>query len=293
MLVCGSCHKLIDSFDTNYSADALFKMKAEHEELVALLTSVKPNPKSEVVIYNCNIAERCIRISDTTALGSIIPDYYPAGNIVINLSPDLKLYDNEETFWRTMSEDLERRFVKHEDTIRDKHISLFAVAPQPLLFKLGTLFNRNYNVAVRQSQGDIADWRWKENKQTICLNMVEPLQKGEVEKVAITVEITAKLSNEEIEKLLDGHRIYRIVANDCNSKAIKSNDDLQAVVKAYRNILDMIRYECAPNVEVALIPIAPASVSIEMGRQLMKGDPTINIYDRNYLTKEWTSVLTL
>ena len=292
MLVCGSCHKLIDSLGTCYSAEDLLMMKKEHEELVSSLTSVKPNPKSEVVIYNCNIANRAIRISEATALASIIPEYYPARDVPINLSPELKLYDNEDAFWTTMPLDLERRIAEHEALIRDKHISLFAVAPQPLLFKLGALLNRNYNVSVRQSQGDISDWCWKEEKQTICLNLIEPAQSEINKKAAIIVEITAKLSDEEIATFFSNHRTYRIIASSCSPTAIKSKNDLQAVVEIYRETLNRIRHECVPGVEIALLPIAPASVSIEMGRQYMKGDPPISVYDRNYLTKEWASVLT-
>lgn len=292
MLTCESCHKLIDSSNTHYSAEDLLDMKKEHEERIRLLINIKPDLQSEVVIYNCNIGDRPIRIQEFHANESITPNFYPARITSINLSPDLRLYDNELDFWGVMIKDLERQLEAHESTIRNKHISLFAVAPQPLLFKLGTLLNRNYNVSVRQTQGDMASWRWQKEDQTISLQLHES---GSVysDKAAISIEITARLSDEEIQSTFEGHRIFRIIANDCSPFAIKSEADLSAVKQEYRNALNKIRLESSANVQVSLLPLAPASVSIEAGRQLMKGDPVITVYDRNYLTKEWVPALSV
>lgn len=292
MLVCGNCHELIDSSNTDYSAEQLLLMKKEHEERIRLLTSIKPDLQSEVVIYNCNIGDRPIRIQEYHANESITPSFYPARITPINLSPDLRLYDSDQDFWGVMVKDLERELEAHEPSIRNKHISLFAVAPQPLLFKLGTLLNRNYNVSVRQPQGDIASWRWQKENQTINLQLHE-LGTTYSNKAAISIEITATLSDNEIESIFGQHRIYRIVANDCSPSAIKSEADLIAVRQEYRNVLNRIRLECSPDVQVSLLPIAPASVSIEAGRQLMKGDPAITIYDRNYITKDWAPALSI
>lgn len=292
MIMCEGCHKLIDSSNTDYSAEDLLVMKKEHEDRIRLLINIKPNLQSEVVIYNCNIGDRPIRIQDFHANESITPKFYPARITPINLSPDLRLYDNEAEFWNVMTKDLERQLAAHESTIRDKHISLFAIAPQPLLFKLGTILNRNYNVSVRQTQGDMTSWRWQKEEQTINLQ-ADNATGGSSTRAAITIEITARLSDKEIESVFEGHRVYRIIAKDCSPFAIKSEADLSAFKQQYRNVLNRIRLECSPEVQVSLLPIAPASVSIEAGRQLMKGDPVITVYDRNYLTKELCSTISI
>jgi len=159
------------------------------------------------------------------------------------------------------------------------------------LFKLGTLLNRNYDVDVRQTQGDIASWRWQQEKQTVELHLFEVFPNEAYGKAAITLEITARLSEEEIRKVFGGYRVFRIVANNCSPAAIKSKADLLAITQKYREALNRIRLECAATVQVALLPVAPVSVAIEAGRQLMKGDPSMTVYDRNYLTKEWTPTI--
>lgn len=293
MLLCDRCHKLIDADDTNYTAEQLLAMKKEHEEKIASIATIKPDLQSEIVIFNANIADRAIKISNYAAKSAIIPEHYPARENPINLSPDLSVFDNEENYWPTMATHLERQWLQYEPTIRDKHISLFAVAPQPLLFKLGSLINRNYNVEVRQSQGSIDNWKWRCDKQTAKIET----QIVDAEDVShdpiITFELTAKLSIDELRKIFGEGTIYRITSESCGSEIIKSWRDLRAVINEYRNNLNAIREKYNTDVKVRIVPIAPVSVSIEAGRQTMKGDPQITIYDRNYISKNWLAALTL
>lgn len=293
MLVCERCHKLIDSEETDYTAEQLLDMKKEHEQRIANVATIKPDLQSEIVIFNANIANRAIKISDYAAKSAIIPERYPARENPFNLSPDLSLYDNEENYWSTMANHLERQWGQYESIVRDKHISLFAVAPQPILFKLGTLINRNYNVDVRQSQGSIDNWKWLCDKQTAKIETQIVDAKDMTAEPIITFELTAKLSLNELREEIGEGIIYRITSETCSSGIIKSRLDLRAVINEYRKALDSIRSAYGKDVKVKLVPIAPVSVSIEAGRQTMKGDPQITIYDRNFITKDWTAALTL
>lgn len=293
MLVCERCHKLIDSEETDYTAEQLLDMKKEHERRIANVATIKPDLQSEVVIFNANIANRAIKIADYAAKSAIIPEHYPARENPFNLSPDLSLYDNEENYWSTIATHLERQWGQYEQTIRDKHISLFAVAPQPLLFKLGTLINRNYNVDVRQSQGSIDNWKWLCDKQTANIETQIVDAKDITAEPIITFELTAKLSIDELREEFGDGIIYRITAETCGSGIIKSRRDLRVAINEYRNALDSIRVAYTKDVNVKIVPIAPVSVSIEAGRQTMKGDPQITIYDRNYITKDWSVAFTL
>lgn len=293
MLVCERCHKLIDSEDTDYTAERLLEMKKEHEERVRILASIKPDLQSEIVIYNANIADSTIRISDFAAKSAIIPDHYPARENSINLSPDLSLFDNEKSYWSAMATHLERQWTQYSSVIRDKHISLFAVAPQPLLFRLGTLINRNYSVNVRQSQGSIDNWKWRCDNQTAKIVTQRIDAKDPYAEPIITFELTAKLSQDELQKEFGEGTLYRITTPNCDPGIIKSWRDLRAVIDEYRKVLNQIREANSQVSKVKLVPVAPCSVSIEAGRQTMKGDPAIMVYDRNCFTKEWNCALTI
>ena len=293
MLVCERCHKLIDSEETDYTAEQLLDMKKEHEKRIANVATIKPDLQSEIVVFNANIANRAIKISDFAAKSAIIPEHYPARENPFNLSPDLNLFDNDDNYWSTMETHLERQWAQYEKTIRDKHISLFAVAPQPLLFKLGTLINRNYNVDVRQSQGSIDNWKWLCDMKTAKIETQIVDANDATAEPIITFELTAKLSIDELREEFGEGTIYRITAEASSSGIIKSRSDLNAVINEYRRALDNIRRSYGKDVKVKIVPIAPVSVSVEAGRQTMKGDPQITIYDRNYITKNWAAALTL
>lgn len=293
MLVCERCHKLIDSVETDYTAEQLLVMKKEHEQRIANVATIKPDLQSEIVIFNANIANRAIKISDYAAKSAIIPEHYPARENPFNLSPEISLFDNQDNYWDVIANHLECQWGQYEPIIRDKHISLFAVAPQPLLFKLGTLINRNYNVDVRQSQGSIDKWKWLCDKQTAKIETQIVDAKDTTAEPIITFELTAKLSLDELREEIGEGIIYRITSEKCSSEIIKSRRDLRAAITEYRNALDSIRLAYDKDVKVKLVPIAPVSVSIEAGRQTMKGDPQITIYDRNFITKDWTAAFTL
>lgn len=293
MLVCDRCHKLIDSEDTDYSAEELIAMKKEHEERIAKLVSIKPDLQSEVIIYNANIANTAIKISDYTANSAIVPEHYPARSSPINFSPDIKLFDSENDYWGVMANHLEKEWTQYEPIIRDKQISLFAVAPQPLLFKLGTLLNRNYNVDVRQSQGAIDNWKWRCDKQTAKIQRETIPATSKNDDVVVTFELTARLSEEEIRAEFGDGTVYRITTPTCSSELIKSWRDLRAVINEYRIVLNTIRETHGKDVRIKLVSLAPVSVSIEAGRKTMKGDPIIVLYDRNYITKKWAEALIL
>lgn len=291
MLLCEKCHKLIDSEDTDYSAEELLEMKKEHEDRIARLVCIKPDLQSEIIIYNANIANSSIKISEYVAKSAIIPEHYPAREVSINFSPELKLFDSDENYWQVMSQHLERKWGEYESIVRDKHISLFAIAPQPLLFKLGTLLNRSYNVSVRQSQEDIENWKWSSNEKTIFPQVETSPNISQVNEAIISFEITSKLSLEEIREEFGDGQLYRILIDKPSGKAIKSQSDLQAIIELYRECLNNIRETYGKNVVVKLVAIAPVSVSIEAGRQTMKGDPKIIIYDRNFRTKQWVKAI--
>ena len=293
MLVCPICHKLIDSSNHLYTADELISMKTEHEERIRLLTNIAPDLKSYILIYNSRIGENIIKINDFIANSAIIPEYYPAENYPLKLSPNIKLYDNEDDYWSVLGKDLERNVETRIEELSDKHISLFAIAPQPLLFKLGTLINRNYDVDVRQTQDNVSDWKWKNSEINIDLSIEKVNTSSPSTEIALIVDFTCNISNDEIFKTCGNIPIYRIKINKHDPKCIKSKQDQEYFLKRYREVLNEIRKDHDNNVDIHLFPIAPASISIQMGRHLMKGDPTIILYDRNYKTGTFAKAISI
>lgn len=292
MLLCPNCHKLIDSTNHLYTADELIEMKKNHEERIRLITSICPDLKSYVVVYNAPIGENTVKICDYSANYAIIPDFYPAENYPWRLSPNIKLYDYENDYWSILCKDLERNIEKRIYELSDKHISLFAVAPQPLLFKLGTLLNRNFDVDVRQTQGSISDWKWINSEINIDLSIEEIIGDIESSDVALVVDLTCSISNDEIYKVCGNITIYKMKIGQTNPNCIKSIQDQKCFLEHYRKILNYIREKYKDDVKIHLFPLAPASISIQMGRHFMKGDPTIILYDRNQKNGVFESTIT-
>ena len=283
MLICPICHTLIDGpeGEKTYTGEILIKMKKEHEERIERLTGIGPCKETRVVIFTAKIGDNNIEIDDSIANSAVTPEYYPDKDNPSRISANIELTDDKKRYWETLSDHLEVKFKNLEPDIQNKHISLFAIAPQPLLFKIGTLFNRNLQVDVRQTQESIKDWSWKSESDEVTICPIFPEKNFQGPTVVLFVNITCELSLEEINEIADNRPVYRITVDSPNPKCIKNKKTIENFIEVYRKMLNTIR-ENNSNCEIHLFPIAPASISVEMGRHWMeKGDPPITVYDRN------------
>jgi hypothetical protein len=165
MLLCGTHHKVVDVDDLAHREEVLLAMKAAHEERIRIQTAISEERASHVLIYGANIGRHEAPLSFDRIARDMMPERYPAGGrpIAIELlgSP---FTDHEADYW------LIQRRVLHEGfgtQVRDRlarreinHLSVFALAPQPLLIDLGTLLCDIAPIEVMQLHREPNGWRW-------------------------------------------------------------------------------------------------------------------------------------
>jgi hypothetical protein len=145
MLVCHDCHKTIDQDErgVRYPAELLIKWKEEHERRIAIVTGVDPCKKSHIVLYGANIGDQISKLQPEAAKDALFPEWYPAGERAIHLSMSWEGKDSEDNYWRTEAENLKistnRQLRPVLDAADPYHLSIFALAPIPLLIMLGSL----------------------------------------------------------------------------------------------------------------------------------------------------------
>ena len=122
MLMCYTHHKLIDVDElANYPEQRLLDIKAEHEERVAIVTSIAADRASHVLRYGAKIGNHDSPVAFPRVRVAMLPMRYPLQNqsIGIRISGSA-LTDGEEAFWRTEPENLARQFermVRGQDTL--------------------------------------------------------------------------------------------------------------------------------------------------------------------------------
>jgi len=207
MLLCDTHHRLIDKVDVQgHPVERLQEMKRKHEERMELLTSLNPEKQSHVLLYGAKVGAVDSFLNHKEASLGMVPDRYPATGTPLALSlQNASWNDRDSKFWEIEGPHLESIFGRDiEPRFRDgsvQHISVFALAPQPLLIRLGTLLTDIRNVEVYQRQREPQTWRWQDRPHDAeKLIIVKPSKGGG--KVALKLSLSATIDDARITSVL-------------------------------------------------------------------------------------------
>ncbi len=165
MLLCPGCHKLIDDHPTDYTRKALEQQKAEHERRIRYITGIRPNRTTAVLVLKAPIGGQVVATPFDQLLEATLPRYpIKREPTLIDLS---EISDSTPTFIKTAADNIEQRvkrfFEPGGEGHAAAHISVFALAPIPLLVALGRQLSNKVPCDVLQRHRDTEDWIWKKN----------------------------------------------------------------------------------------------------------------------------------
>lgn len=283
MLICHECHQKIDSYPDRYSAEILIAWKAQHEERVETVTSIASNKKSHVVMYGANIGKESSPLVLHDCVTSMFPDWYPASVKPILLSMHSALRDNTPEYWQAESLHLEKQFdrtiarIAQDDNC--KHFSVFALAPQPLLIKLGTLFTDKLDVETYQLHREPKGWRWNSAQTEFNFLINEPENKGGIP--VLLLSLSDRVDNQRIKAVLGEQvSIWEITHDSPHNDFLQSKFQLMLFRQQIRKLMVEIKHHHGNTAPLHVFPVMPISCCIEMGRARMpKADMDWVIYD--------------
>lgn len=303
MLTCKDHGKIIDSKENvpNYPVELLQEYKKEHEERIKILTDIMDEAKSHVLIFQAPIDGKTFNIDKSQVHQAMLPQY-PAKEHpdVIDFS-DLSDKEIENGYWDYMTRNTKSKFeaiFKHGANRRDyKHLSVFALAPIPLLVHLGSLIGDKESVNLYQKHRGVTGWKWKDEPddfRTEFYQVIEPNTHNKKQS-AILISISG---------MLDKEKVSEVVGKDCNVfeiAAIKPGLDflssrlkLEMFCREYRQLLGRIRGFNGHTKELHLFCAAPSPVAVECGRAVLpKSDPPIRVYDFNKRKDGFVYALTI
>lgn len=287
MLVCDECHRTFDdkSKEKEYTADRLKAMKKAHEERVELLTGIAPDMRSHVLLFGARIGQHASPLQFHSATQAILPNYYPSMPRPLEIGLQAALEDHSESYWRLEEENLLARFKSEVEYLKGKHetqhFSIFGLAPQPLLIRLGTLLSDLYDTNVYQLHREPATWKWLEHKHDVEHQIVPASENSKV--VALKFELSATITDDRIKNTLGKEcSIWSITHDNPNNDYLKSRIHLQDFRCKARKAFDQIKAQHGEDVTIHVFPAMPVSAAIELGRIWMpKADLPMILYDQN------------
>lgn len=299
MLLCDEHHRLIDREDVlGHPVERLRKMKRMHEERIELLSSVTEEKRSHVLLYGANIGQNTALLSWEKAARAMTPTWYPLERPALELNfRNSSFQDHEDTYWVIEQENLRRQFAQvvkprlaHGSV---QHLSVFGIAPQPLLMELGRLLSDIPTAEVYQLHREPPDWRWQDHPADFNYFLDEPADRKQ--NVAINLSLSANIDNARIHQVLGKEvSIWTIRTSAPGNDFLKSRQQLSMFRQIFRQLLNRIKAEHGEAAALSIFPAVPVAVAIEMGRVWMpKADLAMHVFDQNRAAGGFVKCITL
>ena len=301
MLMCPIHHKGIDEdYAADYPEDVLLAMKAEHEDRIQIVTDMDADRVSHVVRFAANVGMLDSLVSVRSIFNAMPPDHHPAEGRTIDIELiGSERKDHEESYWAEQNENLERSFArKIKERIEQREIrqlSVFALAPQPLLIRLGTLLGDIVPVSVHQKHREPDTWKWLSGQPSISYRVQDYGGGRKDVPVALKLALSATLNDDRIISVLGSDTaIWSITCDEPGNDIMRRPDDLSAYKRLLRGLFDRIKAHHGEGVLVHVFPAVPVSVAVETGRVWMpKADLAMRIYDQNRTAKAFVPTITI
>ena len=285
MLMCHAHHRLIDHEQVaEHTVDRLRAMKKKHEDRVREVTEIAAAKISVPVVYGTNIGKEAVSISRRELAQAMLPDNYPTENIVTISCQNSGLHDSQELFWQAEVAQLEQKYNESLKPLigrEDIHcLSVFALAPQPLLVKLGTMLSDLHKVKVYQKHREPDTWKWQEITEPNPIRIVRPQDTSKTPVLVFSLSAKA-ISNRVRNRFGDDASIWEVTAEDPNNDMLRSADQLAEFRQLTRKVLDDINASSGFD-SLKVFMAMPAACAVELGRVLMpKADKKLVLFDKN------------
>ncbi len=295
MLLCPVCHKQIDDNPKKYPAELLRRWKEEHEERIAIQTAYPEDiHRSTVLMFTVNIDQRNVPVNMEAVRNAMFPKY-PSDHKGIKIEKEDFDRHSKQAYWHSYAKDIQRKIRYHLEEgineIKVKHLSVFAIAPQPLLIYLGKCIGDTIPANLYQRHRNIEQthrtWSWPENPNTHTSYLVNQVRIVEgSNQVALILALSDYINNDKYNSFIpEAFSIYQITIEEPSPHFLKSPQQIKNFSYEYRKLLNQIQATHGRNCKVFILPAVPAPIAVECGRVLLPTkDP--EIFACEYYPKE-------
>ncbi len=298
MLLCRECHKLVDDHPGRYPVSVLKEYKYSHEKRIHHVTGLGPDMATAIIQLKARIAGQAVDIPVAHLTTAIAPRYpIEVPGTVIDLT---QINDGDDAaYYKIATQEIRRRIERvyepGSDVEKTNHISLFALAPIPLLIYLGSLLSNKIAVDPFQRHRNPEGWVWKRKGPPVEYTFRIRKGDGKKKKVALILSLSGPVDLQtlpsQIQKDFDVYEIT--LANKTPTPSfLKRRKDLDEFRHVYRESLDKIQKLHGALSEIHLFPAVPAPIAVLCGRELQpKADPSLVVYDYDRAKRGRTRML--
>lgn len=299
MMLCSRCHKLIDRPETmdKFTRATLERHKREHEERIFHLTACKPERKTTIVQVLARIGGQVVAVPKADIWDAVAPLYPadPKGHVI-----DLTSFDDDSTAYYLAAKDVIARSIEAIYTLGvtgdpPRRVSLFALAPMPLLMFLGSRLSNKTPLDLYQRHRDTQTWTWKADGPPVYYTFSER-QRGQArDRVALVLSLSGALDRSQLPAVVDeSYTIYEVTLKDQtpNPMFLRRREDLEGFRYIYHEALAVILRDHGAIKYLDVFPVVPAPIAVLCGYELFpKVSPRLRVYDNDGRRGGWAHSL--
>ena len=289
---------MVDTKPEEFGEGLLKIKKKNHEDRIRRVTDIPEEESCRIVSYFSNIDKYEEYSSDRLFKEALLfsgklPMQQPTINL--NANTNVRYAPSKEEFERKAS-DLEREFkIWFDDIIKQQDsVGLFALAPQPLLFKLGSLINDQYNVSVYQCHRRANKWSWLKNNDEIEFKFYKTLNNNDDE-IALVIDLSTEVDDERITSVLgDNISVFHLSVEAPNRNFVTNENIQSAFVECFRKAMEELKNLKNSKGVIHVFPVMPNSLAIKAGMDYMpKADLPLVIYEQSKASEGFFEALTI
>lgn len=273
MLLCHGCHRRIDSPKTSerYPVDLLREWKRVHEARIELVTGIAPSNQSHVLSYGCRIGTHAPRWSYEEMGQAMFPERFPAGEpFHLGLDGSVER-DGTRHYWELQLRQLQGQFTDFRRMLERSsihHVSVFAMAPQPLLTTLGAMLGDLPAIDVYQRRREPTTWRMERDAADLELEITRP--DPAESPPALVFSLSGTIERERVDAALGcPASIWAVTVPKPHNDIVTTPAQLRAFRRLMRRLLDDIKTAHGQDTTLHVFPAMPVSLAVELGRVRM------------------------
>lgn len=287
MLLCARDHKHIDDNPQKYTREELERQKAEHETRIERLTALAPQMRTTVVQIKAKIGASVVEIAEQEIWQALYPRYPSERRPhILDLTAlgDEKAGAYYELAAERIGEHVQQLYAHGSDLGQTGHLSVFGLAPMPLLVLFGSRLSNKIPVDLFQCHRTRPDrWTWYDAGEPVRYQ-VQLVRPGNAkDSVALLLSLSGKLSTTDLPATIGPDvPVYEMTLDGTAPDVgfLRTRSDLEEFRRSYRTFLSSLRSEFAGRIQMHLFPAAPAPIAIACGYDLLpKVDPDMVVYD--------------
>lgn len=293
MLLCHGCHRKIDSTrgENIYTVDILKGIKSQHEAMVAALTDFRSERRTLVLSTRSTVRQQPVGASPQEiafALAESRRTPYVLGNLTYRIEIDLRDPVSDEWVWARGMKEIDRAVAQISTDVaseRVDHVSVFALAPVPLLAYLGHKLGDKWPLDVFRPSREQTDRRWcwgspPDHVPAFTIDL--PSSDPDTSDMVVAIDVSGPVRTERLPEGIAGLPVARVhpAGRSTGHDLLDSPAAVDAFAASWRNLMSSIENDHSHVARLHVAAAVPAPAAVAIGRfHRPHIDPTLVLYE--------------